>query len=196
MKSEEKIIGGIIRNERIRAGIDQKNLCKGICVPSYLSKIEHGSVRADNDVIQRLFNKLGLETLNEEELKCVQGIIKEAYKRLLYGESLDDLKSELAQKADKIRNSICAPEFYIIEGLAGTNTVEALSNMRDCLTSRQGAYYEFVKMLYNADTSESKLKEAASILGNSQAYCLYANYLFMKSEYLYRHFIKRIPCFQ
>ncbi len=96
MKSEEKIIGGIIRNERIRAGIDQKNLCKGICVPSYLSKIEHGSVRADNDVIQRLFNKLGLETLNEEELKCVQGIIKEAYKRLLYGESLDDLKSELA----------------------------------------------------------------------------------------------------
>ena len=183
MNNKEIILGGIIKNERIKAGIDQKDLCKGICVPSYLSKIEHGNVRADNDIIQRLFNKLGLETLNDEELEVVQGIIKEAYKRLLYGESLADLKIQLSQKTDKIRNSICVADYLIIEGLAGLNTVKALSNMQACLTARQRAYFEFVKMLHNEDVSEAELKAAANILGNSLAHYLYADYLFMKSEY-------------
>ena len=183
MKSEEKILGGIIKNERIRAGIDQKNLCKGICVPSYLSKIEHGSVRADNDIIIRLFKKLGLDTLSEDELIVIGKSLQDAYEKILYGESFDDIKNELAQNADKIKNSVCAPDYYIIEGLTGSDTVEDLSNMSDCLTAKQRAYFAFIKMLYDADTSEAELKEAASILGNSFAYYLYANYLFMKSEY-------------
>ena len=183
MKNKEIILGGIIKNERKRAGIDQKDLCTGICVPSYLSKIEHGTVKADDDIIIRLFNKLGLDTLNEDELIATMKCLEDAYERLLYGEFLDDLKKELARKADKIKNSICAPDYYIIEGLTGTNTVDALSNMSDCLTSKQNAFFSFVKMLHDVDVSESEIKEAANILGNSFAYYLYANYLFMKSEY-------------
>ena len=42
--SNKKIQGALLRIERLRQNKGQKEICFGICVPSYLSKIEHGTV--------------------------------------------------------------------------------------------------------------------------------------------------------
>ena len=36
--------GRLLRQERLRQNLSQEGLCRGICTPSYLSKIEQGQV--------------------------------------------------------------------------------------------------------------------------------------------------------
>lgn len=63
-KNNQKIIGSIIRINRIKQQMSQKALSKGICVPSYLSRIENGDLLPSDDVISIIFNRLGL-TFND-----------------------------------------------------------------------------------------------------------------------------------
>lgn len=39
-------IGFLIRQTRLKQNVSQDGLCKGICAPSYLSKIEQGQADA------------------------------------------------------------------------------------------------------------------------------------------------------
>ena len=48
----------ILRAERIRQGKGQKEVCYGICVVSYLSKIERGSAEPDMAILKQLFARL------------------------------------------------------------------------------------------------------------------------------------------
>ena len=50
----------ILRAERIRQGKGQKEVCYGICVVSYLSKIERGSAEPDMAILKQLFARLGI----------------------------------------------------------------------------------------------------------------------------------------
>ena len=59
--NSKKIIGSIIKLNRINKNISQKQLSKGICVPSYLSRIENGELLPSEDVISVIFDRLGLE---------------------------------------------------------------------------------------------------------------------------------------
>ncbi|MGL4773088.1 MAG: tetratricopeptide repeat protein, partial [Clostridium sp.] len=63
-KNNQKVIGSIIRLNRINQNMSQKELAKGICVPSYLSRIENGELLPSEDVITILFDRLGL-TFND-----------------------------------------------------------------------------------------------------------------------------------
>lgn len=65
-KSNKKIIGSIIKLNRIAKNISQKELSKGICVPSYLSRIENGDLLPSEEVISIIFTRLGL-TFNDSE---------------------------------------------------------------------------------------------------------------------------------
>ena len=47
----------ILRAERIRQGKGQKEVCYGICVVSYLSKIERGSAEPDMASFKAAFCK-------------------------------------------------------------------------------------------------------------------------------------------
>ena len=46
--NNKKIIGSIIKFNRINNNISQKQLSQGICVPSYLSRIENGELFLQN----------------------------------------------------------------------------------------------------------------------------------------------------
>lgn len=59
--NNKKIIGSIIKFNRLNNNISQKQLSKGICVPSYLSRIENGELLPSEDVLSIIFNRLGLE---------------------------------------------------------------------------------------------------------------------------------------
>ena len=66
-KSNKKIIGSIIKLNRIAKNISQKELSKGICVPSYLSRIENGDLLPSEDMLSVIFTRLGLRFNDSEE---------------------------------------------------------------------------------------------------------------------------------
>lgn len=57
-KKEKNPAGMILRAERIRQGKGQKEVCYGICVVSYLSKIERGSAEPDMAILKQLLQDL------------------------------------------------------------------------------------------------------------------------------------------
>lgn len=56
----ERIVGFILRRERLARDWSQDGLCRGICAVSYLSKIERGSVIASKDILRRLFERMDI----------------------------------------------------------------------------------------------------------------------------------------
>ena len=61
-------IGFLIRQARLKQNVSQDGLCKGICAPSYLSKIEQGQTKASTDIIDGLFSALGIIYLRDNKL--------------------------------------------------------------------------------------------------------------------------------
>ena len=66
-KNNQKIIGSVIKLNRINQKMSQKELAKGICVPSYLSRIENGELLPSDDVINIIFDKLGLKFYGSDD---------------------------------------------------------------------------------------------------------------------------------
>lgn len=54
------IAGLLIRQARLRRDWSQEGLCRGICAPSYLSKIEQGKAAPSPEVTELLLRRLGL----------------------------------------------------------------------------------------------------------------------------------------
>lgn len=61
-------IGFLIRQKRLELNISQEGLCKGICAPSYLSKIEQGQADASSDIITSLFSALGVRYIGDNSV--------------------------------------------------------------------------------------------------------------------------------
>ena len=53
-------IGQLIKLERQRQNMKQEYLASGICVPSYLSRIENGLVIPSEDIQQHLVKRLNI----------------------------------------------------------------------------------------------------------------------------------------
>ncbi len=60
-KTNNKIIGSIIKLNRVSQNLNQKSLSKGICVPSYLSRIEKGELIPSEELLSVIFDRLGLK---------------------------------------------------------------------------------------------------------------------------------------
>lgn len=52
MKLKDPYAGMLLKLERIKQNKGQKEICFGICVPSYLSKIERNLVQADENYLK------------------------------------------------------------------------------------------------------------------------------------------------
>ena len=66
MKSGD-IAGLLIRQARLGRDWSQAGLCRGICAPSYLSKIEQGKAAPSPEVTELLLRRLGLVWTSEPE---------------------------------------------------------------------------------------------------------------------------------
>ena len=56
----DAFVGTLIRRERLRKNLSQEGLCKGICVVSYLSKIEQGKADPSDEVAALLLEVAAL----------------------------------------------------------------------------------------------------------------------------------------
>lgn len=111
-KNNQKIIGSIIKLNRLKQNISQKSLAKGICVPSYLSRIESGEFLPSDDVISIIFNKLGLK-YNDSEIFINEkkASLEIFFDNLIFNEF--DLTSNLFSKLEKIENEFLASPLII-----------------------------------------------------------------------------------
>ena len=65
-RNPDLLAGTILRMERLRQGAEQKAVCYGLCVPSYLCKIEQGAVHPNPDLLSALFRRLGVDYTQDE----------------------------------------------------------------------------------------------------------------------------------
>ena len=85
-KDQQALLAGmLLKMERLRQGRGQKEVCYGLCVPSYLSKIEHGLVQADPTLLADLFARLDIHYETDPAV-CQEGkkALEEYFYRLHY----------------------------------------------------------------------------------------------------------------
>lgn len=65
-KTNVKVLGSIIKMNRMRQNMSQKALSEGICVNSYLSRIENAEIIPSEEVIHDLFKALAIHYQDDE----------------------------------------------------------------------------------------------------------------------------------
>ena len=103
-KDNKKIIGSIIKFNRLNQNISQKSLSKGICVASYLSRIESGDLIPSKEITSIIFNRLGLDFNHSEEfLKKGLDTLKVFFEKLNFNEF--DLTNKIFDELELQENS-------------------------------------------------------------------------------------------
>lgn len=64
----ENFNGFLLRQERMKKNYSQAGICKGICTPSYLCKIEQGKAEPSQDILVKLFHTLGIQYCTDQKL--------------------------------------------------------------------------------------------------------------------------------
>ena len=178
---EQKMIGALLRLERIKQGKGQKEVCLEICVPSYLSKIEHGTVAADDKILEALFERLGITYISDEEFcKTYQRKIDKYFEQLCYAWDKEKTYEELKIVEDKLLYSRFVADWLIIEGFQERQIPELLSELEDNMKDVQRAYYLILqfKVNYNQKKYQENVEKAFDILKNSYSLlmCCYSYY--------------------
>lgn len=153
-KNNKKIIGSMIKFHRNKQLISQKDLSKGICVPSYLSRIENGDLLPSEDILSLIFNALGL-IFHDSEKFVNSG--KEQFK--LFFEKLNfnefDLTKKIFQKIEKKEDEyITSPlilEYFLckLARYSCTPNRDKFKNTQDMLLSSFELLSPKQKFLYN-----------------------------------------------
>lgn len=153
-KNNQKIIGSIIKLNRLKQNISQKSLAKGICVPSYLSRIESGEFLPSDDVISIIFDKLGLKYNDSEEfIKEKKASLETFFDNLIFNEF--DLTTNLFSELEKIENEFLASPLiidYFLAKLArycSTPSREKFESSSTFLLSAFDLLSEKQKSMYN-----------------------------------------------
>ncbi|NYF23767.1 helix-turn-helix transcriptional regulator [Sporosarcina sp. JAI121] len=93
-------VGHLIRAERIRQQMKQLVLAKGICTPSYLSKIERNLIFPSEDIVTLLFNRLGIDPSklqkNDQQTEIdFEKMLETSYKEVITNRDANFTKQKL-----------------------------------------------------------------------------------------------------
>ena len=153
-KDNKKIIGSIIKFNRLNQNISQKSLSKGICVASYLSRIESGDLIPSKEITSIIFNRLGLSFNHSEEfLKKGVDTLKVFFEKLNFNEF--DLTNKIFDELELQENSyITSPLVidYFLAKLArycSTPMREKFETSKNLLSSSFELLSPQQKFLYN-----------------------------------------------
>ena len=186
--NNKKMIGSIIKFNRINNNISQKQLSKGICVPSYLSRIENGELLPSEDVLSIIFNRLGLE-FNDSPLFINKGMnyLKDFFDNLNFNEFdyTNKLFDILERDEDKYISSPLIIDYFLAKLARYSSTpnrdkFETAKNMIlssfDLLSNNQKFIYTFYTAIDILILSDNKqdgkilLNEALSYKESGHCY--------------------------
>ncbi|EET59934.1 hypothetical protein BRYFOR_08058 [Marvinbryantia formatexigens DSM 14469] len=115
MTGKSTLAGALLKLERLRQDRGQKEVCCGICVPSYLSKIEHGTVCPDEKILAELFARLGIVyEENPEVLEGLGKLIDEYFYCLQYHLDTGEVYEKLRRQERTLSYSRYAADWLLI----------------------------------------------------------------------------------
>ena len=170
-----KWLGMLIRRERLGRNLSQEGLCRGICVVSYLSKIEQGKAEAGEDILRPLLERLGMAYETDPAFLARAGhTVETMYAELLAGrEYAARFTQALADMEAELPRYMASP--YMLDATllragrgAGPDdagpwraAVDELGEFAPYMTNRQYALFLLVKLLAGQDrdgTAENLLR--------------------------------------
>lgn len=118
---DKKVVGFIIRRERMRRDWSQDGLCRGICAASYLSKIEQGRVEASEDILRLLYERLELPWYGgESAMSGLSERLDELYELAYSGEfkALNAAVTALREEKPELLLSSAATDISVLSEIA------------------------------------------------------------------------------
>lgn len=205
--------GILLRLERTRQGKSQQEVCAGLCVPSYLSKIEHGTAAADPELMAGLFERLSIRCeTDESKLEKARQLMEAYYAALsLHAPEGTDIYRRLRAMGEGLAYSSLAVDWLVIEGMQALHDQSAsracavagrLMPLEAHMTDRQRGYYCCLKAVYVAEQAEGRkaqdhqaaqegmiacYQEACRRLDNAFAYVWLASAYFRSGRYTAVH---------
>lgn len=139
------MLGYLIKRKRIQDGISQEALSKGICVPSYLSKIENNRIESSPEILQQLLLRLNLKYIDDpQEIEAFK-TMKNTFFEIFHFKHVQ----VLSEYAEKIVPFIYSSE--MIDALIMLNMIDSTDryyqDLSECLshfTSLQYSYWCFI----------------------------------------------------
>lgn len=153
-KNNQKIIGSIVRLNRLKNNISQKKLAKGICVPSYLSRIENGELLPSEDVISILFDRLGLKYNDDDEFieRSLQEF-EQFFDNLNYNEfdNTNKLFTFIEEKEEAYITSPLILDYYLVKlaRFCSTPEREKFENAKKSIMAAYDLLSQNQEYLYN-----------------------------------------------
>lgn len=156
-------LGSFLKLKRIEKNIRQDDLCRGICTPSYLSRIENNHVVADEEIYILLFERLGIAY--DQLLESIEHIdekIEKWYDSLLnkeeYEVNIEELKglSIIGGSSTSIKFEIVYCR-YLLEHDDLTEVSKVLKNLKQIIkvaNNRTFFLYTDVLLLYYIKTNK------------------------------------------
>lgn len=186
MPNRNKILGTLLKMERVKQDKGQKEICGGICVVSYLSKIEHGMVTADPEIISGLFARLGITVVfDAAKLAKYQKLVKLYYSNMEYGLNNEKIYGSLKEEGQGLAYSYYAIDWLLIQYVEGEGNAVLLTSLCDNMTPQQQAYFLMLNTeQYNTkDDQVQGFKEACQMLQNSYSYLTLCYGYFFQGNY-------------
>lgn len=201
--NDRTIQGALLRMERLRQNREQKEVCFGICVPSYLSKIEHGTVCPDEEIVRKLFAKLGIVWQDDEKaLEELRRKVAAYFHNCSYAFETKELYEELCRQELTLRYSGLVIDWLLIQGMetmryGGTQggdlvkaakrqeTMELLKALEDHMDRKQRAYYLILRFREQpqAQAAQEWCLQAVEVLNNCFAYMTLAEFYYLRGDY-------------
>lgn len=102
----KKLVGSLLKYSRIKQGKTLEEVCEGICVLSYLSKIENGKVEANDEIIEDLCHRLGISYDSDPvKIKENEQLLRQYYDKLLYREDITVIWQDINHRKEYYENS-------------------------------------------------------------------------------------------
>lgn len=194
--SGSAIEGILLKMERIRQDKGQKEVCYGICVPSYLSKIEHGTVCPEKGILAQLFDRLGIYyEENEKVMSGFKKLIDKYFYCLQYALDTRPVYEKLKAKEQVLTYSRYAIDWLLIEGFEKGIADPLLEKLEEHMGKTQRAYYQilaFIQMDNNDVDEQVRLcKEAYEVLHDSFAMSSLCEAYFAQGNYTAIHALEQ-----
>ncbi|MBX0358031.1 helix-turn-helix transcriptional regulator [Halobacillus sp. Nhm2S1] len=148
--------GKVLRFHRVKQGLTQNQLADGIISPAYLSKIENDQTVPAFEVLEHLYERLGLDFHDSSYHHPSKEKLKEWYEMIVFKrkEEARELKEELKQQKDTLNNHhlYIFFELFRIRHLLLENEVEEAYDVWKNIRQHEDTFDEEMRYYFHLST--------------------------------------------
>ena len=153
-------VGTLIRRERLKKNLSQEGLCRGICVVSYLSKIEQGKAEAGEDILLPLLHRLGIEYETDKTFLTEAGETVERLYGELFSGKMSRPETLQRQHGRFLRSPFMLDAMLLLDAWENRLSPE-LAEFVSCMDRRQYPLYLLLRLQAKGEDTSGELLRLA-----------------------------------